>query len=492
MYKKDEKEAALQSLCFGIGKFSPKEKAPIGGKNQAKKADSHLATVEMPKADKPTAAGEETSNLNKKPEEKVLSSEDKSQNSPVINTNPEMKKLSVVLSQAVRKAIATDGQYAPYNVGMPNRPQAPAPVQNPLPIGAAPQQPQQQQQPQNPAAYQGALGGPGAISPSSNPINNYGPISRSGDINGNAAFGVKNSPDSNKSAASICSILDNKDTRSEGKQVEDVKPTFQATNNKADLNPNDATNKKQEQKTSMDASKHNEWVKVVSKGDAKEINKIMQRGGADASNLSAMIAKARSHQTKKQATNKKQEEKAAGIQKSIGGQRWQLGEGGINPQLGYKYMLGMLPTPDVALRVGTPGAGVGIGLHPWPYIFSDKGQPSGRQGNNPRSFWKYMADDFRSPEDSFFLELGGIEDNAPAARYEKLLRDRGIGRSSQEIGMLAKILSESADVKRNSMARRLPAAVQGVLKNYKPENPKSLFKQSNVALRIYAKHAARG
>lgn len=627
MYKNDEKKAALTSLVGAIGKFSPTGGVKTPEKNQAKKADSHLASVEMPKADKPTAAGEETSQLDQKPEEKVLSSEDKSQHSPVVATNPEMKKLSVVLSQAVRKAMSTQGQYTPYNVGVSTKPTPPAPV-NPPPVGAAPQQAQPQQQPQNPAAYQGALGGPGAISPSSNPINNYGPISRSGDINGNAAFGIKNSPDSSKSAsdlakkliqgasvavpaavvgatygyyrnkkkkkpdvapeehkeekkeassdkpcscgcgdtvktckcgadcscrkpggscytgekkagspawqrsegqnsegglnakgrasynkatggnlkapvtesnpsgerakrqnsfcsrmcgmksketgaktkadpdsrinkslrkwnckcgsayefgqllsgksaASICSILDNKDTRSEGKQVEDVKPTFQETENKADLNPNDATNKKQDEK---------------------------------------------------QATV----DSYAGL--SSGGQRWQLGESGINPRIGYKYLGGVVPMPDVSLRFGLPGVGGGIGLDPLPYVFGDSGQPSGRHANLPRSFWKKLQDGFRSPEDAFFLELSRIKDNAPIPEYENFLRSRGVGSSSEEIGMLAKILSESTDVKRNAMVKRLPMAVQSVLKNYNPKDPKSLFmgKQSSVALDIYAKYAARG
>jgi hypothetical protein len=43
----------------------------------------------------------------------------------------------------------------------------------------------------------------------------------------------------------------------------------------------------------MDAKKHNDLTKLVSKGNAKEIEKVMRRGGADASNLAAMMAKAR-------------------------------------------------------------------------------------------------------------------------------------------------------------------------------------------------------
>lgn len=50
-------------------------------------------------------------------------------------------------------------------------------------------------------------GTPNRNTPASNPINMYGPISMSGEVNGNAGFGVKNSPGTNK-AAGILSALD--------------------------------------------------------------------------------------------------------------------------------------------------------------------------------------------------------------------------------------------------------------------------------------------
>lgn len=431
--KKTEKKAIFDALYASFGKFSPSQPCFIRGKNQLKKADSDLAAVNIAHADKPTYAGEAPNELKEKPEEKVLKTDAEIEKSPVVTSNDdvknlEMKKLSVVLSQAVRQAMSK-GQYAPRNVGLPNRPMptAPAPV-NPMPVGAQPQQAQPQQA-QNPNANN-----PFSTANADTPVwRKYGPVAADGNLNGNAAFGVKNSPDSSKTAASISSILDTNKRVEEGKKVENVKPKVQATGNKADLNPNDATNKTQEQKQ-------------------------------------------------------------AGVPKSWGGQRWQLGESGINPRIGYKYMLGTVPTPDLALRVGMPGVGVGVGLHPWPYIFVDDGQPSGRHGNNPRSLWKYMADGGRSPEDAFFLELSRIQDNAPIPEYEKFLRSRGVGRSSEEIQMLAKILSESTDVKRNAMAKRLPMAVNSVLKHYDPKNPKSLFmnKQSSIALDIYYKAAARG
>jgi hypothetical protein len=285
-----------------------------------------------------------------------------------------MKQLSGVLSKRVREA-AQKGQYTPDNVGVQySQPgAAPAAPVNPLPVGAPPQQaaPAQAAQGQNPAAYQSALAGPGAISPSSNPINNYGPISASGDINGNAAFGVKNSPDSSKVALDIFTKR------------------------------------------------------------AKQL--------------------------------------------SWGGQRWQLGQSGINPQAGYRYMGGVVPTPQVGLRLGLPGAGVSMGLAPLPYLRLDAGEPSGRFANSPRSLWKYMKDGGRSPEDSFFLELAGIEQGAGPERYEKLLRDRAIGSSSEEINAIAHALSESEDVKRQALTKRLPAGVNKLLPNFNPADPKSLY-----------------
>lgn len=549
----------------------------VNSRANEKKSDSHLACVSILNDEKPTYAGETQEKLTPKKEEPVLAAEgDTTEKSDIAAEKALLNKMSVVLSRAVRHAMAGGQGYTPANVGLSGRPTPMPAAAPPMPVGAPQAQQQPQQRPQNPAQYQAALGGAGAMSPSSNPINSYGPISASGDINGNAAFGVKNSPGSSKNAGS------------------------------------------------MDAKKYNDFVKLVSKGDSKEINKVMQRGGADASNLSAMIAKARSHQrpSAKQAGSpawqraegkndegglnakgrasynkatggnlkapvtesnptgdrakrqnsfcarmcgmKKHEtgadtkkdpdsrinkslskwnckcgsalefgalvagKSAASVSQIIdknpsveegkkvedvkptftvnenkadldpteviakaaqwaekearsytwGGQRWQLGQTGINPQAGYGYLMGMIPTPDVALRIGTPSFGAGIGLHPLPYVFFDKGQPSGRHGKQPRSLYKYLGDNMMSPEDAFFIELGQIPDGAGPERFEKLLRDRGIGRTSQEIKMLSEVLASSPDVKRNAMTRRLPAAMnKGVAAaniNPAPSGAKSL------------------
>lgn len=416
--KSEETAAEKAAVSQVLKNLAPSMvKTPVGGVAQAifraneKQSDSHLATVSILHDEKPTYAGENEEKLTAKKEEPVLAAEgDTAEKSDHAAEKAMLNKMSVVLSRAVRHAMSNGQGYTPANVGLSGRPTPMPAAAPPMPVGAPQAQQQPQQQPQNPAQYQGALGGPGAISPSSNPINNYGPLSASGDINGNAAFGVKNSPGSSKSAGSISKILDQAKAVEEGKKVENVKPKFKANENKADLDPTEVI------------AKAAQWAE-------KE---------------------ARSY--------------------TWGGQRWQLGQTGINPQAGYGYLLGTIPTPDVALRVGTPSFGAGIGLHPLPYMFFDKGQPSGRHGRQPRSLYKYIGDNMMSPEDAFFIELGKIPDGAPPERFEKLLRDRGIGRTSQEIQMLSEVLASSPDVKRNAMTRRLPAAMsQGVpAANIKP------------------------
>jgi hypothetical protein len=170
-----------------------------------KRANSQLASVSIMNDTEPTAAGEDPTALKPKQTPPVLStqpSQDINQ-SPIVNqqqrptpSSLQMKKIAVVLSRAVRAAMNGNQGYTPYNVGIKAQMPTPGAAQIPMPIGyqqpqaqPAPQQPQAPQQPAVPAA-----------GPSANPINSYGPISMSGDINGNAAFGQKNSPDSMKAA----------------------------------------------------------------------------------------------------------------------------------------------------------------------------------------------------------------------------------------------------------------------------------------------------
>ncbi|WP_353208318.1 DUF6321 domain-containing protein [Sphingorhabdus sp.] len=186
-----------------------------------KKANSGLLQVEIPHSDKPVAAGDEQVTAKNKGEDKASPVQTRDGNEvnqsreelagDLVNngSHPLLKKLAVVLSQPIMQAIENEKaeqqariaskmpqnagikQYAmpasttPLPMGM-QQPAQPAPTPAPTPA-QQPAQPQQQ--------------GTGMNSPSANPINSFGALSTSGNINGNAAFGTKNSPDSSKSAS---------------------------------------------------------------------------------------------------------------------------------------------------------------------------------------------------------------------------------------------------------------------------------------------------
>jgi hypothetical protein len=208
----------------------------------SKHANSAAVPVEIPHGDKPTSAGEESISLKGPDQEgQLLGQLSKEQRKTPVNET--LHKLAVVLSQVIQQGIAdqeaaAQGQEAapvPQNVNMSqSSPQAPA---TPLPMGMqqaqAPAQPQQPQagaapvaaapaqkaaniapMPAAPQATQPSAPTVGSkpgikpikpmkaegTSPMFNPIQSYGALSTDGDINGNAGLGIKNSPDSLKTA----------------------------------------------------------------------------------------------------------------------------------------------------------------------------------------------------------------------------------------------------------------------------------------------------
>jgi hypothetical protein len=181
----------------------------IYGVNNAKSAADKLTYVDIPHSDKPTYAGQE------REEGEVNTENNETPNiehkKPENAINSLLQKLSVVLSQPMaqvledRKAIeeGRDPAYQPKNPGI-RRYAAPV-AAVPPPMGSPQAQAQQPAQPQpaQPAQQQGT----GMNSPSANPIQSFGPLSASGNINGNAAFGQKNSPDSLKTAFSGNPVL---------------------------------------------------------------------------------------------------------------------------------------------------------------------------------------------------------------------------------------------------------------------------------------------
>jgi hypothetical protein len=184
-----------------------------------KKANSGLLKVDIPHSDKPVAAGDEHVTAENAGEDKASpiqtrnedevnqSSEELAGETVNSDVNSLLKKLAVVLSQPIMQAIENEkaeqqarmAAKMPQNVGIKRYAM---PVNTtPMPMGM--QQPAQPAQPQQPQAAQPAQAqGAGMNSPSANPINSFGALSASGNINGNAAFGTKNSPDSSKTAAS--------------------------------------------------------------------------------------------------------------------------------------------------------------------------------------------------------------------------------------------------------------------------------------------------
>lgn len=167
-----------------------------------KNAGDKLIKVDMPHSTKPTYAGQER--------EEGENPQQQAENTSIEQKNPEnainslLQKISVVLSQPMaqlleRQKAMQEGRepvYQPRNPGIRRYAMPSATVPPPMGMQPQPAQPQQQPQPAQPQQQQGA----GMKSPSANPINSFGGLSVNGNINGNAAFGVKNSPGSSKSA----------------------------------------------------------------------------------------------------------------------------------------------------------------------------------------------------------------------------------------------------------------------------------------------------
>lgn len=168
-----------------------------------KHSEDQLIKVKIPHSDQPTYAGQEREHGEIHGEHPAMA-DAKGDNAHIEQKDPKnainslLQKISVVLSQSMaqlaenRKAEqeARHPQYQPKNQGIKQY-SAPTPVVPP-PMGS----PQAQAQPAQPQSQQGV----GMNSPSANPIQSFGPLSATGNINGNAAFGQKNSPDSLKTA----------------------------------------------------------------------------------------------------------------------------------------------------------------------------------------------------------------------------------------------------------------------------------------------------
>lgn len=177
----------------------------------SKTADSKQERVDIPHSSKPVYAGEERNQgeiTGDIPDGKNISGTNTAgvnKGEQVSNNaiNQLLTKLSVVLSPHIEQTMENmqaerEGRVArriSRNRGIKQYPCSTPTV--PLPMGMQQNQPQyaQNQQQLRPVG--------GGSHPQFNPINAFGAISSTGVINGNAAFGAKNSPDSSKIAGVI-------------------------------------------------------------------------------------------------------------------------------------------------------------------------------------------------------------------------------------------------------------------------------------------------
>jgi hypothetical protein len=226
-HKKDESteeapEKKSASILDQINKTSPSvnnSPKPTGLNFDAelyensKKAGDRLIKIDVPHSDKPTYAGEEGSGdevdfnvANSQQEDQAIEKKH-----PENAANSILQKMSAILAPTLRQKIedslaARDGRTprrVPKNNGFHRYlftgNQIPPPIgypANPVP----PAQNLASAQPQNPNRLAPVGGGK---HPQANVINSFGALSATGNLNGNAAFGAKNSPDSSKISAAL-------------------------------------------------------------------------------------------------------------------------------------------------------------------------------------------------------------------------------------------------------------------------------------------------
>ncbi len=206
-----EKAAALAVLGGALAKHavtlttnSKSYESVINDDGTIKKSNDGLVRVELPKTEGPTYAGQEQEQGKETSCKKDLAPNSEK---PLDLNNPVAAKLATVLSQALREKLerqnaVNEGREplpVPRNMGIKRY--AVAPQLHQLPMGMQPQAPAQGQAPPS----NGPVGG--GNNPTANPIKAFGPLSASGQLNGNAAFGVKNSPDSSKTAGVVDGLL---------------------------------------------------------------------------------------------------------------------------------------------------------------------------------------------------------------------------------------------------------------------------------------------
>ena len=208
----DEKTSAITALNAAISRVVNFEKTVTNSapQEETKTANSGLEYVKIPHSDKPTYAGQEHAELGeKKDDTQEFGEEGQKPGSDSVESI--FGKLAAVLAKPLREMMEAqqaaqegrDPRFVPQNMNI-RRVSIPSPA-IPLPMGMAP--PAQQAPAQQPSNAQSNSPVGGGSNPQHNPINAFGPLGAKGQLNGNAAFGVKNSPDSLKTAHASPSIL---------------------------------------------------------------------------------------------------------------------------------------------------------------------------------------------------------------------------------------------------------------------------------------------
>lgn len=215
------KEAALNALkVLVVNNLNQPVKSVFTSScdKNTKKANSKLEHIKLPQDDKPTYAGERKLESILKPETEDEGSigetrnVNSAENNENMQSNPLLSKLAVVLAPKIQQEIeniraqqeAREANRTPQNVNIKRYPVVNNTVPPPMGMTAAPQAPQAPQQPAQPQNGQMAPVG-GGQSPNANPINSFGGLSSTGDINGNAAMGTQNMAGGEKMAAQKCS-----------------------------------------------------------------------------------------------------------------------------------------------------------------------------------------------------------------------------------------------------------------------------------------------
>ena len=215
MYAHEDKKASLSAALQHVYNYVNARTfvnisilAEKQGKN-AKTATDECVKVKIPHSARPTYAGEEREKG--EIEDTKIEPGQNDVRQPANAINSLLQKISVVLAQPIMQArenetAAREGRQPTHqskNHGIKRYPQATPSI--PLPMGM--QAPAQPAAPPQQAPAQPQKAGMGMRSPSANPINSFGALSSTGNINGNAAFGQKNSPDSLKTGAAQSEFL---------------------------------------------------------------------------------------------------------------------------------------------------------------------------------------------------------------------------------------------------------------------------------------------